>query len=190
MVNCLKKGSKKTFKCKTCSEINVRRTIYNGEPKLLKEISWHSRGKASTVSGDSRGYVGDRLPIGGPSLSDSSPLLRSSASHTWADGWSTLRLAGLCIFLYTTSEGGRQPCSAQYCSHRAMSSLLHSSSTTSNRSFRGRGSCRRPFCGGTVVGKAAWTFSNLAQFRSPFKYSQSLPTNQKHKYCLEKEICL
>ena len=86
LVNCLKKGSKRNFKCKTCSEINVRRTIYNGEPKLLKEISWHSRGKPSTVSGDSRGYVGDRLPIGGPSLSDSSPLLRSFASHTWVDG--------------------------------------------------------------------------------------------------------
>ena len=39
------------------------RNIYKGEQKILKEISSHSRGKPSTVSGDSRGYLGDRLPI-------------------------------------------------------------------------------------------------------------------------------
>ena len=49
--------------------------------------------------------------IGGPSLSDSTPLLRSSASHILADGWCTLRFAALCAFFYTTLEGGRQPSS-------------------------------------------------------------------------------
>ena len=74
----------------------------------MERKSLHSRGKPSTVDGESRG---DRLFTGGPSLSDSTPLLRSSASHILADGWSTLRLAALCTFLYTTPEGGRQPSS-------------------------------------------------------------------------------
>ena len=139
------------------------------------------------MDGDSHG---DRLLIGGPSLSDSSPLLRSSASHILADGWSTLCLAALCAFLYTTPEGGRQPSSAQYCSHRAVSSALHSSSTAQSRSFRGRDSCQRPFSVETVVGKVSWTFSILVQFRSYFKKSQSLPTDEEHKYCSDKEICI
>ena len=75
----------------------------------MERKSLHSRGKPSTVDGESRG---DRLFIGGPSLLDSTPLLRPSASHILADGWSTLRFAALCAFLYTTLEGGRQPSSA------------------------------------------------------------------------------
>ena len=136
------------------------------------------------MDGDS---CGDRLLIGGPSLWDSSPLLRSSTSHILANGWSTLRLAALCAFLYTMAKGGYQPSAAQYCSHRALSSALHSSSTIWSRSF---GSCQRPFSTGTVVGKAAWTFSILVQFRSYLKKSQSLPIDEEHKYCLDKEICI
>ena len=162
-------------------------SIYEDEVEVLKEISLHSRGKPSTVDGDSRG---DRPLIGGPSLWDSPPLLRSSASHILADGWSTLCLAALCAFLCTTLEGGRQPSCAQYCSHRAVSSALHSSSTTWSQSFGDRDSCWRPFSAGTVVGKAAWTFSILVQFKSCFKTSQSLPTDEEHKYSLDKEICI
>ena len=155
--------------------------------RSVERKGFHSRGKLSTVDGESRG---DRLFAGAPSLSDSTPLLRSSASHILADGWSTLRLAALCAFLYTTPEGGRQPSCAQYCSHRAVSSALHSSSTTWSRSFGGRDCCRRPFSAGTVVGKAAWTSFIIVQFRSCFKKSQSLPTDEEHKYCLDKEICI
>ena len=68
----------------------------------MERKSLHSWGKPSTVDGES---CGDRLFIGGPSLSDSTPLLRSFASHILADGWSTLHLAALCTFLYTTPEG-------------------------------------------------------------------------------------
>ena len=126
----------------------------------------------------------------GPSLLDSSPLLRSSASHILTDGWSTLRLAALCAFLYTTPEGGHQPSYAQYCSHRAVISALHSSNTTWSRSFGGRDCCQRPFSTRTVVGKAAWTFSIFVQFRSCFKKSQFLPTDEERKYCLDKKICI
>ena len=93
----------------------------------MERKSLHSQGKPSTVDGESHG---DRLFTGVPSLSNSTPLLRLSTSHILADGWSTLRLAALCAFFYTTPEGGRQPSSAQYCSHRAVSSALHSSSIT------------------------------------------------------------
>ena len=146
----------------------LQEVFMKGEQKLLKEISSHSWDKSSTMSGDSHK---DRLLIGGASPSNSYPLLRSFASYILADGWSTLRLASLCTFLYTTSEGGRQPCSTQYCSHRAISLALHSSSTTWSRSFHGRGSCRRPLSAGTIVGKAAWTFSNLPQFNSSLNTS-------------------
>ena len=172
---------------KTCARINVVRMIYAGELKLLKERSSHSRGKPSIVSGDSRG---DRLPIGGSLLSSSFPLLRLYAFHILVDGCSILRLASLCAFLYTMSKGGREPCSAKYCSHRAMSSTLHSSGTTWSWSFCGCGSCQCPVSTRTVVGKAAWTLSNLLQFKNPLKHSQPLPIDQKYKYCLDKEICL
>ena len=109
LVNWWHGGSHKNIKSKTHVGITIIGNINEGDLKLLKEISSHSWGTPSTVSGDS---CGDQLPIGGPSLWDSSPLLRSSASHILADGWSTLHLAGLCNFLYTTPEGGRQHCSA------------------------------------------------------------------------------
>ena len=105
LVNCLKMGAKKAFINQTCSEIDAVKTIYNGKPKLLKAISWHSRGKLSTVSGDSSGYSRDRVPIGGSSLSNSSPLLRSSETHTLVDGLSTLSFASLYAVLHTTFEG-------------------------------------------------------------------------------------
>ena len=57
---------------------------------------------------------GDQLLIGGPSLSDSSPLLKPFASHILADGWSTLRLVALCAFLYTTPEGLSLICDFRY----------------------------------------------------------------------------
>ena len=56
------------MKSKIRTGINVIGSIYEGELKLLKEISSHSWGKPSTVSGDCHGCAGDQLPIGGPSL--------------------------------------------------------------------------------------------------------------------------
>ena len=170
----------------TCRDECYRKYLWRWG-RSMERKSLHSWGKPSTVDGECRG---DRLFIGGPSLSDSTPLLRSSASDILADGWSTLRFTALCAFLYTTLEGVRQPSSAQYCSHRAVSSDLHSSSITWSWSFDGRDCCRRPFSAGTVVGKAAWTFSILVQFRSCLKKSQSLPTDEEHINCLDKEICI
>ena len=46
----VKGGSQKSIKSKTHVGINVIGSIYEGELKLLKEISSHSRGKPSIVS--------------------------------------------------------------------------------------------------------------------------------------------
>ena len=70
--------------------------------RSIERKSFHSWGKPSIVDGES---CGDRLFIGGPSLSDSTPLLRSSASHILADGWSTLRLAAFCAFCTPRLKG-------------------------------------------------------------------------------------
>ena len=120
------------------------------------------------MSGDSRGYIEDRLPIGGPSLSDSFPLLRSSTPHTLADDGPPCNLLA-CAPFCTPHLKGDANFTLHNIPHIERSDRICAPPTPPDATpFVVVALSSNSFSIGTIVRKAAWTFFNLAQLRAPF----------------------